>query len=176
MNYWIRKRYVGVSLLMGLLSSAHAVYVGGDPLSYVDPMGLKKIILLKPDDPNYPAALNEPDDPNTCLVISHGSSQSVNRMNASQLNKELNRQGCIPKQPVKLDACRTGEGDNSIAEQLARLRKTIVIAPDERTWTTPWGTSYSSPYPPVSENPKSDWNSVPNFTKPGNWRTFGQPK
>jgi hypothetical protein len=39
-NYWTRKLYVGVTLLMGLLSSAHAVYVDGNPLSYVDPRGL----------------------------------------------------------------------------------------------------------------------------------------
>lgn len=43
MNYWTRKLYVGASLLMGLLSSAHAVYVGGNPLSYTDPDGLARI-------------------------------------------------------------------------------------------------------------------------------------
>ncbi|MES2280547.1 MAG: RHS repeat-associated core domain-containing protein [Pseudomonadota bacterium] len=151
-------------------------YVGGNALGATDPMGLKKIILLKPDDPNYPAAVNEPDDPSTCLVISHGSNQSVSRMNASQLNKLLNKQGCTPKQPVKLDACRTGQGDNSIAEQLARLRKSTVIAPDDRTWTTPWGSSISTPYPPVSEDPASVWNGIPNWSQPGNWRTFDGSK
>ena len=151
-------------------------YVDGDGVNNTDPFGLKKVILLKPDDPNYPAAVNEPDDSNTCLVISHGSNQSVNRMNASQLNRELSKRGCTPKQPVKLDACRAGQGDNSIAEQLARLRKSTVVAPDDRTWTTPWGTSISTPYPPVSDDPRSVWNGVPNWSQPGNWRTFGGPK
>ncbi len=144
---------------------------GGNALSFVDPEGLKKIILLPPTDPNYSAAVNTPDDPDVCLVISHGSPQSVNHMNAKQLNKMLSGQ-CKPKQPVKLDACRTGQGDNSIAEQLAKLRKAPVVAPDERTWTTPWGTNFDSPYPPMSLDPTSKWNTIPDLRKPGTWRTF----
>ena len=45
MSDWTRKLYVGVSLLMGLLNSAHAVYVGGNPLSYVDPTGLDAVVI-----------------------------------------------------------------------------------------------------------------------------------
>lgn len=40
MNYWAGKLLVGVLLLVSLLSGAHAVYVGGDPLGYTDPEGL----------------------------------------------------------------------------------------------------------------------------------------
>ena len=146
-------------------------YVNGAPTMFTDPTGLKKIILLPPTDPNYPAAVNTPDDPDVCLVISHGSPQSVNGMNARQLNKMLSTQ-CKPKQPVKLDACRTGEGDNSIGEQLAKLRKAPVVAPDDRTWTTPWGTNFSNPYPPMSLDPNSTLNRIPDIRKPGTWRNF----
>lgn len=45
MNYWARKLCIGVSLLVGLLSGAHAVYVGGNPLSYVDPTGLDAVVV-----------------------------------------------------------------------------------------------------------------------------------
>lgn len=40
MNYWLRKFVLGVMLTVGLLGSAHAIYVGADPLNYIDPEGL----------------------------------------------------------------------------------------------------------------------------------------
>lgn len=40
MNYWARKLSFGASLLIGLHSAAHAVYVDGNPLSLADPNGL----------------------------------------------------------------------------------------------------------------------------------------
>jgi len=40
MDQWFRKLLLGALLLMGFLGSAHAVYVGGNPLSYTDPEGL----------------------------------------------------------------------------------------------------------------------------------------
>ena len=147
-------------------------YVEGNPLSYVDPEGLKKIIFLPPTDPNYPAALKVPDDPEMCIVISHGNNERVNHMNARELNNRINALGCKPKQPVKLDACGTGQGANSIAEQLAKIRKSTVIAPTERTWTTPWDSNIDTPYPPVSDDPKSVWSGVPDWRKRGEWRKF----
>ena len=41
------------------------------------------------------------------------------------------------KMPVNLDACRTGEGDRLVAEQLAKMRRTTIVDPDVWTWTTP---------------------------------------
>ena len=38
-------------------------YVEGNPLSYVDPNGLEKLILIKPNDMSYPAAVASPDVP-----------------------------------------------------------------------------------------------------------------
>lgn len=40
MNHWARKLYFGASLLIGLQGGAHAVYVGGNPVSFIDPRGL----------------------------------------------------------------------------------------------------------------------------------------
>ncbi|SEK50576.1 RHS repeat-associated core domain-containing protein [Roseateles sp. YR242] len=148
-------------------------YVSSAPLAFIDPTGLKKIILLPLDDPNYPAAQNTPDDPTICLVISHGNPNVVRGMDAKKLNKELARQGCTPKQPVVLDACRTGEGENSIAEQLAKLRRGVVRAPDDRTWTSEGGMSNPIPMPPLSSDQSSVLNRVPNVFSPGSWREFG---
>ncbi len=103
--------------------------------------------------PKYQAAVNEPDDPSMCVVISHGSAQSVNHMNASHLRAALAKGGCKPKQPVRLEACSTGKGNNSIAEQLARLRGTSVTAPDDRVWTAPWDAPLCTPYRPERKLP-----------------------
>ena len=55
-----------------------------------------------------------PDDDSTCIVISHGSQQTVNHTNARQLNDLLKRRGCKPKQPVKLDEhSRAERGDHA---------------------------------------------------------------
>jgi len=148
-------------------------YVDSSPTTSVDPSGLLKIILLPENDPNYAAALNEPDDPNTCLIISHGSPSSVGLRNAKQLNALLQLKGCKPKQPVKINACRAGEGENSIAEQLAKLRRGRVMAATAWTWTTPWDTPLPFSAPPLSPDKKSFLNSIPNWLAPGNWRTFG---
>ncbi|MRV75348.1 type IV secretion protein Rhs [Duganella sp. FT92W] len=148
-------------------------YVEGNPVSASDPLGLVKIILLPPTDPNYAAAVNAPDIAGAFTVISHGSPQSVNHMNASQLEKFLRKRGWNPKkQPLILDACRTGQGPGSIGDQVARNSGGVVIAPSDRTWTTNWGTNFDKPYPPMSDNHDSVWNNVPNLSKPGTWNTF----
>ena len=148
-------------------------YVDSAPTQFVDPLGLLKINLLPKSDPNYEAAEKQADDPNLCLVISHGSPRSVNHKDARGLNALLKAYGCKPTQPVKINACRAGEGENSIAEQLARLRKGYVIAADAWTWTAPGGTTIPFAYPPMSSDPNSPLNSIPNWFAPGNWRTFG---
>lgn len=147
-------------------------YVGGSPLMFGDPLGLEKEIWLPANDPNRPAAEKIPNNPAVCLIISHGSSSTVNRLNASQLYDKL-RKICKPKQPIKLDACDTGKGENSIAEQLAKLWGAQVTAPDGKVWTTPWDTEFDTPAPPVSEDKDSFWNGVPNWAMPGSWRRFG---
>jgi len=39
-SYWAKKLGIAVSLLIGLLNGAHAVYADGNPANYVDPTGL----------------------------------------------------------------------------------------------------------------------------------------
>ena len=95
-------------------------YVGGDGINNIDPMGLEKIILLPEADLNYPAAAAAPDIPGQLTIYSHGNQNKVNGMDATALAKFLKNGGIWkPGMPVKLDACRTGEGDQNIAKKLA---------------------------------------------------------
>jgi len=47
---------VGVSLLIGTHGSAHAVYVGGNPVNYVDPLGLETAYVY--NGPTFPTGNN----------------------------------------------------------------------------------------------------------------------
>jgi uncharacterized protein RhaS with RHS repeats len=143
-------------------------YVDANPLIYTDPQGLKKVILLDPRDPGYPAALKYPDDPEKCIVISHGSRTSVNGMRAPELNKVLDQSGC-GSLPVKLNSCYAGAGQGSIASHLARLRNVTVIGADTPTWTD----LGDEPYHPLTDNAGSFLYQVPNISRPGRWIHFG---
>ena len=143
-------------------------YVGGNPLSYVDPNGLEKIILLKPTDPNYPAAQAAPDIPGRLLIVSHGTQITVNRMSATQLADYLENGGVWqPGMPIKIDACNAGKGIHNIARDLNGLLGVPVTAPNARSHTI-------GPYD------AGVWNSlnIP-FTDraipltPGMWITYG---
>ena len=149
-------------------------YVEGNPISYVDPDGMRKIILLGAEDPNYQAALNAPDIDGTCYVISHGSPQTVNKLNAQQLNEKLVKEGCLENEPVRLDACRAGFGKNSIAQQLSGIRGTQVIVPTKYSWTTPWNSNLKKSYDKLGN--KWPFNSIPNLSSPGEWREFNKGK
>ena len=45
MSNWARKLGIAGSLLIGLLNNAHAVYVDGNPVNYVDPTGLDLVVV-----------------------------------------------------------------------------------------------------------------------------------
>lgn len=56
MNQWARKLCFGASLFAALQGGAHAVYVDGNPLSYVDPRGLETAWVY--NGPTFPSGNN----------------------------------------------------------------------------------------------------------------------
>lgn len=112
--------------------------------------------------------MKTPDIDGVCYVISHGSPTSVSKMNAEQLNNKITEKGCDKNQPVKIDACRTGFGKNSIAEQLSKIRGTPVTAPTKYTWTI---GNYSIGIP-FGKTEKGNFNIL----SPGKWRKFDNEK
>ncbi len=104
-------------------------YVGGDPVNFVDPMGLVDLNL---HDRNTSAFLANHlySDPNNYTVGAHGSPSKIandrrgleNRetLSPAQLAQMINDQDNYNGQDIKLLASETGKGDDSFAEQLAR--------------------------------------------------------
>lgn len=143
-------------------------YVGGNPLSYVDPLGLEKLNLISPREPIlWLSGELYPNPENALVIISHGRPDAVRNMNAAQLAEFIKgnsnwKQG----QPVILNACRTGQGEDSVAENLSKILGTPVIAPDQPVWNVfLWDLGPAAPQ--LSNPNRADWS------KPGNWRCFG---
>ncbi|OOG49237.1 hypothetical protein B0E50_07580 [Rhodanobacter sp. C01] len=129
--------------LAGGLSSYS--YVDSSPLQDIDLLGLKKVILFGNRDPVFLQRANEyKDDPNACLVYSHGSPSFIydtrgnitKRMDdPQQIVNLLKAEGCTSNMPVIIYACRTGMGDNSIAEDISKTKAfPSVSAPTSYVW------------------------------------------
>nr|WP_231402517.1 RHS repeat-associated core domain-containing protein [Caenimonas aquaedulcis] len=111
-------------------------YVGAAPLTYIDPLGLEKLILLPKEDINFPAAAAAPDVPGQLVIYSHGNPNKVAGKDAQGLADLIKQSGMWKDgMPIKLDACRTAEGASNIAKDLARVLRTNVTGADSRTLT-----------------------------------------
>ncbi len=106
-------------------------YVGGDPVNFVDPLGLEKLNLLDCSDKNNAlmcrAVEKSPDTKGTCLVYGHGSknNHTINSTNTSDsaipiedVADKINE--ACGDMPVQLMSCWGGTGgDDSPAQKLA---------------------------------------------------------
>jgi RHS repeat-associated protein len=141
-------------------------YAMNNPLRYSDPEGLEKVILFK-EWGMWAASLFEKDRSGFCTIYSHGSAISVAGMNGDNLAKYLRKNGvCKDNQPIILNACRTGERPDGVAQQLADAMGVPVYAPDTYVWYRPY-LGISGIYYPVSKT-----NKIPDTTRPGKTKLF----
>jgi RHS repeat-associated protein len=138
-------------------------FVGGNPVNFVDPLGLEQVFLFPINNftniSHLLGAASFPDTPGLMQVHGHGSQYTVAGMSAEALAEKLQAAGWEPGMPVVLYACNTAKGKNNIARQLAQILKTRVTGVDSPMYLF-W---------PFHE----DGDSMPNLTHPGNWITYG---
>ena len=126
---------------------------------------MEKLNFLPAGDPNNTAANWNWNPSDSIHVNSHGSPTTVNHMDAQKLANRIVKESKIwkPGTKIKLNACNTGKGDNSIAQKLSKILQTTVVAPDQFTWTAgpidmgTWGATQSGNM---------------DVTQPGHWNTF----
>jgi RHS repeat-associated protein len=158
-------------------------YVGGDPVNMVDPMGLEKVIFFSPfaDNSFWKGAMSEVDMPGACLVYGHMAPSGIEvwvngrrefLTNPDDINRELMKRGCKPRQPVYFLGCRSGLGENSIAERYTRRFRIRTAAPTTYTWWKGpgpkdrfWPYGYNGTYGKTPDEKK-------NLDDPGHWRVF----
>ncbi|MBV7541896.1 RHS repeat domain-containing protein [Acidovorax sp. sic0104] len=130
-------------------------YVGGNPLSFVDPNGLEKIILFNPNSiGNHQKALNLMaiaflDKSNELLIFGHSNSEAIaddrdggmfwtNRrvLGANELVELIIQSGKWKVgMPITLYGCESGQGKDSIAKKISGILKTRVTGfPDKITY------------------------------------------
>lgn len=107
------------------------VYAGANPIKYVDPYGLEKLILFPERSQEYKVAIDIPDIPGQLTVFGHGTKDgkkigptrnAKDALNAKELLDVINEETDFsPGTPIDLAACFSARGENSIAEQLSKL-------------------------------------------------------
>lgn len=119
-------------------------YVNGNPLSYVDPFGLRKVILFNPGDaPFYQGAMADPDIPGVTKVYGHMGPDRVLdqrydgmtiRLDVEGIKYIIEGEGWTPGEPVEFMGCRAGQGEGSIAEQFANKYSTPTSGATQYMW------------------------------------------
>lgn len=192
---------------IGLLGGVNNYQYAPNPVSWIDPLGLTckeipenydpitdsytgvDINLFSPDEAIHFSAKKVKNNANIFVVGGHGNPELVRNSNVPGIKEILKPQDLAemiknhPKytqgMPVYLLSCNTGEGEGSIAEQLAGLLKAEVSAPDTLLWY--WPDGRVAPYEPkfktdTQGNIINDSNgnpvSIPDPLKSGTIRKF----
>lgn len=149
-------------------------YVNGNPVTFVDPLGLRKVVLFNPGDyPFYQGAMATPDIPGVTMVFGHMGPDRVLdqrhdglavKLDAEGVKYIIEGEGWIPGEPVEFMGCRSGQGENSIAEQFANKYSTPTSGATQYMWYNNLGISGI-----YGKVPYFHWK---NYANPGTMRSF----
>jgi RHS repeat-associated protein len=115
-------------------------YVNENPLSYIDPLGLEKIILFGPGDSVLrSAATSDRDVPGRLTIYAHGNPSAIAdsrsgrdiSMTPAQAAALIRASGSWnPGMPVTVEACEVGKGDNNFIQGLSKNLGVPVTGPN----------------------------------------------
>lgn len=118
-------------------------YVNSNPLYYSDPFGLEKLVLFAPGKNQfYQGASVDVDVPGIWSVYGHmgpdrildQSSGRTIKLDVDGIAAALREAGWKPGETVEFKGCRSGQGEDSIAEQFAKKFKTPTSGATEYVW------------------------------------------
>jgi hypothetical protein len=146
-------------------------YVGGNPISNIDPEGLVDLNLFPANQTIRDSANLTPSPVGVYTVGAHGNSSLAQDANGNSLSAAalaaLIRADplYVSRSSVQLLSCNTGSGASPFAQQLSNALGKPVSAPNNFVWFYSNGTTVVAPG-------LNGQLVNPNLNAPGNWSTF----
>ena len=170
-------------------------YCSNNPIKYIDPDGKEKLIWLnQKKDKTIISGAEKYKDDGAIHIFAHGSPTGLTVTidgrkqcvrTAQQLEELLSKYSTVWKNrkeddetTIILHSCRTGEGDNSFAEQVSKELNVTVVAPDQRVYFNEEGQvgAYKAKYvDDDNEYKRYDNGNIKSKERTniaGNWRVF----
>lgn len=139
-------------------------YCLNNPLNFIDPIGLKMDLNLLSGISGYNADHIDTFD-GFYNVAAHGTPYYIESngslMGAQELADLMLKNGYKLGTPIWLWSCQTGRAvpnNNNFAQQLADILRTVVVAPTENLWITPFGYYFNRErHPFLPGGPIGEW-------------------